>query len=291
MRKNLISRVCLVIVALITFSTLSYAQTVKLGKEVKMDADKSSASSIVETSKGIFCVYTPTFTGFFKMVPLRVQRYNFVKIDTEKGSIALQKQERLKASVVEKLEGERAVQKDKGIAGQFKIQTIIRKDDGGLVLLLERKGSQEVANNIKYLTRKEVLTINMSPNGTIEWTNILDKDQRIQDGAKNSISFGTAVVKDKIFLFFHINDKVLLNKNPFAYIGPGRAFGMESFLIAYQIQANGKSTHKIVFRDKKDDDSVTEPTKIFQMPDTYDVYVLVYERKSDTQRLAKIIFE
>jgi hypothetical protein len=239
----------------------------------KVMADKQGNNL---TCMGLYHTDDSDFQGLF-----------IVNIDMIGKKLTLSKQESFKANIVERLEGERAVKKDKGIGTSFEIRTIVRKPDGGFIVSMERL--LKISHFGKYIpATNEVLTVSLSAAGTTQWANVLDKDQRSLNGTLNDLSFGNAIFQDKLFLFFIVNDKVAFNKNPFPYVGADINLGTENWLVAYQIQTNGKSTNKVFLKGEKSKDFILEPTKMFQPKDSDYVYFMLYERKSKTLRLSKI---
>ena len=85
-----------------------------------------------------------------------------------------------------KLIGERKAKKGKDLRPTYEIHTIIEKNDGGLIVLSEESllsiYSQSTAMGLVTVdtynyTRNEVIVTSLSPNGTLEWSNVVAKEQ------------------------------------------------------------------------------------------------------------------
>ncbi len=85
-----------------------------------------------------------------------------------------------------KLLGERKAKKGKDVKPLYKIHTIVEKEDGGLIVLseyqiLEQKTSGAsigpLAASQTYYTKNEIIITSLKPNGSLEWSNVLPKEQ------------------------------------------------------------------------------------------------------------------
>jgi len=111
---------------------------------------------------------------------------------------------------------------------EYDLDQLILRDDGGVVLLAEQyyissysrstssyadpydNSRREVVNNYHY---NDIIVININPDGSIEWSKKIPKSQTTSGDRGYYSSYQSAIVKDKIYLFYNDNAKNLFKEN------------------------------------------------------------------------------
>lgn len=154
-----------------------------------------------------------------------------------------------------KLIGERRAKKGKDVKPLYNIHSIIEKNDGGLIVLSEyqmvivgqKQGIGPLGiQPITYITN-EIIVTSLKPNGTLDWSNVVAKDQ-------------AATITVASLNFFaasgNANFAVGLGLSiPIASMGKG-----PEYLSAIPIYKDGKLS--VIFNDNKKNKGVTDIEKI-----------------------------
>jgi hypothetical protein len=199
--------------------------------------------------------------------------------------------------LVEDVAGKRAARKDRGISSTFEIRDFIPRTDGGLVALVESYFSYVVTTytyngammTTYHYVGNEILAININPDGTIEWLTVIEKKQHTTNDNGYYLSFADAVVNDKIYLLFNVNEKQYTKKNEMVFSNPQGFFSSNtSFLLATELQGNGKASSKVLFANKKEDIETIAVPKLARQVEKNELIMMTARRKE--QRLVRITF-
>ncbi len=144
-----------------------------------------------------------------------------------------------------KIIGERASEKTKEVE-DFVVHRIIPRSDGGLLMIAEcfyiekqaynayTSGIQGVApqttifRNIYHYD--EVLVFSIEPDATIDWWQVITKNQNSINDDGYNLSISTLVKKEMVFVFFNLN------------------YHNSNEIMEYSINSNGKMKNKILFK-------------------------------------------
>ena len=154
-----------------------------------------------------------------------------------------------------KLLGERRAKKGKDVKPFYNIHTIIEKNDGGLIVLSEfqrvivgqKQGIGPLGvQTITYITN-EIIVTSLKPNGSLEWSNVVAKDQDASVTVASFNIFG-AVGNDNFAVGLGLSI-------PIASMGKG-----PEYLSAIPIYKDGELN--VIFNDNKKNIGVTDMDKI-----------------------------
>lgn len=138
---------------------------------------------------------------------------------------------------------------------------------------------------INYYYYNDIIVINFSSNGKIEWTEKVAKRQVTANDGGFFSSYALSVVKDKLFFVFNDNPR-----NQF-YKGEGKLYkfnkGKESAVVLVALDREGKQTREALFY-ARDADILTRPLVCEQI---YKNEVVLFGQRRRTHRFAKISFK
>lgn len=179
---------------------------------------------------------------------------------------------------------------------KYDLDDIILRDDGGALLIGEQyfvkvftstttdaNGNMNTSTTYNYYYN-DIIVINMSPNGKIEWTEKIPKRQRTANDGGFFSSYALSVVKDNLYFVFNDNPKNLFYKDK----GSLSNFSTrkESIVVLVALDSEGKQTKEALF-SARDADIITRPLVCEQI--SKDEMILFGQRKK-THRFAKIAF-
>jgi hypothetical protein len=107
---------------------------------------------------------------------------------------------------------------------EYDLDNIILRDDGGAYLIGEQffvkvvtrtttgSNGHTSTSTTTYYYFNDILVINMSPSGEIEWTEKIPKRQRTTNDGGFFSSYALSVVKDKLYFVFNDHPKNLFYK-------------------------------------------------------------------------------
>lgn len=149
---------------------------------------------------------------------------------------------------------------------RYSLDDLIIRSDGGVLMVSEQYYVQEFFrdaynpfygyrntlnrnNNVTYLYNyNDILLVNISPEGEIEWTSSIPKNQVTSNDGGYFSSYAKAVVRNNIYFIF--NDNVL------NYDGSNRSIrdfnGSNAVIALTEVGKNGNSTTKPLSYDRKD---------------------------------------
>jgi hypothetical protein len=246
----------------------------------------------LDVNKNILC------TGFYHQE--YKQGYKgvfFLKIDTNKKAIVVRSTKEFTKELVEDVAGKKAARKDRGISSTFEIREFVPRSDGGLVALVESYFSYAVTTytyngamvTTYHYVGNEILAININPDGTIEWLTVIEKKQHTTNDNGYYLSFADAVVNDKIYLLFNVNEKQYTKKNEMVFSNPQGFFSSNtSFLLATELQGDGKASSKVLFANKKEDIETIAVPKLARQVQKNELLMMTARRKE--QRLVRVTF-
>lgn len=180
---------------------------------------------------------------------------------------------------------------------QYNLDNIIIKDDGGAMLIGEQyyvrtttmkstdANGMTSTRTMTYYTYKDIIIINMSPDGKIEWTEKIAKKQiSVNDGGFFS-SYALSVVKDKLYFVFNDTPRNLL------YKGEGQVYnfnlGRESIVVLVTLDSQGKQVKEALFASR-DANILTRPLVCEQISDNE---MVLFGQRKKVQRFAKVSFK
>lgn len=185
------------------------------------------------------------------------------------------------------------LKEDKGLKNfsAYDIKDLIRRDDGGCVLVAERFWIEIYQyydmNSKTYRTRtiyhyEDILVINISPEGAIDWVTKIPKWQATTNSALLFFSYALAVVGDKIHIVYNDDED-----NAKAFTGSDSFTGEKnSVTLLITIDAAGKIKRKELFNNKEEE-IITVPKAAVQINDNQ--LILLGKKKKD-QKFCRITF-
>lgn len=154
-----------------------------------------------------------------------------------------------------KLLGERRAKKGKDVKPLYNIHTIIEKNDGGLIVLSEyqlvnigqKSGIGPLAVQPITFIRNEIIVTCLKPDGSLEWSNVVAKDQAAAVTVMSVGMFGGASSGS-----FSVGMSVSI---PLAVMGKG-----PEYLSAIPIYKDGQLN--VIFNDNKKNKGITDIEEI-----------------------------
>lgn len=155
-----------------------------------------------------------------------------------------------------KLIGERRAKKGKDVKPLYKIHTIVEKEDGGLVILSEyqliQQGSSAGIGPLSATTiihnKNEIIITSLKPDGSIDWTNVLAKEQAV---AVTTLAVSLSMVAGNGGSF-NVGVSATI---PFAQLGKG-----PEYLSAIPLYNNGQLN--LIFNDNVKNKGITDIEEI-----------------------------
>lgn len=180
---------------------------------------------------------------------------------------------------------------------QYDLDEIILKEDGGAVLIGEQFYIRAVITSttdgngfIKdktnyYYFFNDIIVINISPVGNIEWTEKIPKRQVTANDGGYYSSYTLSVVADKLFFVFNDHPYNLL------YKGSGKLHNFnkskKSLVVLVELDSEGRQTREALF-SAKEAEILTRPKVCEQISHNE---LVLFGQKGKTQRFAKIFFK
>lgn len=175
---------------------------------------------------------------------------------------------------------------------QYDLDNIILKDDGGAILIGEQyyiTSHTHSTSNSSYITYyyhyNDIVLINISPEGKIQWTEKIPKRQVTRDDGGFYSSYAVSVVKDKLYFVFNDNPKNLF------YKGKGKLYNFnkskESLVVLVTVESDGTQIKEALF-SAKDTKILTRPAVCEQISDNE---MIIFGQKRKKHRFAKITFK
>ncbi|MBI9053411.1 MAG: hypothetical protein JEY96_06305 [Bacteroidales bacterium] len=131
----------------------------------------------------------------------------------------------------------------------------------------------------------DIIVINISPEGKIEWATKIPKRQRTVDDGGFYSSYAHSVVNDKLYFVFNDNPENL------SYDGVGTPAiftkGRNSIVVLVELNSKGDYTRETLF-STKDEEIFTRPKVCEQISEKE---MILYGQKKRTHRFAKITFK
>lgn len=201
-----------------------------------------------------------------------------------------EKQEKMAKKKAEKKDGQLELP-------EFELRDLIRRDDGGAVLLAEQymfriNYSTYTSNGQTYTTTNyhyyynDLLVVNIDPQGNIEWATKVPKRQHsVNDGGRNS-SYAVAVSGDRIHLIFNDTGKNLFLK-PGDKVDQFSLQGKDALVVLATVDANGNTTREALFSPDRRD-VILRPKDCVELEDGS---MFIYASRKKDYRYGLIIFK
>ena len=181
---------------------------------------------------------------------------------------------------------------------EYDLDNIILKDDGGAILIGEQffirvvtRTTTDANGNTSttttyYYYYNDIIVINISAKGEIEWTEKIPKRQVTTNDGGFYSSYALSEVGDNLYFVFNDNPKNLF------YKGVGKLYNFnkgkkESLVVLVELNMKGEQTREALF-SMKDAEVIIRPKVCEQISDTQ---MILFGQKKKTQRFAKVTFE
>jgi hypothetical protein len=231
----------------------------------------------------------------------------FLKIDGETKRIKSKEFQEFRVDFIMQNLSEREERKTKKKAArkgkepelyQYSLNDIILKDDGGALLVGEQYFIRTSTTSTYYANGggggttttywyyyNDIIVINISPEGKIEWTEKIAKKQITADDGGFYSSYALTVVGDKLYFVFNDNPKNLF------YRGEGKLYNFkknrEALVVLVTLDRNGRQTREALFSSKQAD-ILTRPKVCEQISKNE---MVLFGQKRWKQRFAKVSFK
>ena len=180
---------------------------------------------------------------------------------------------------------------------QYDLDNIVLRDDGGALLIGEQYFVRVVTRTIPdgngntsttttyYYHYNDIIVINMSPDGKIEWSKKIAKKQVTRNDGGFFSSYALSIVKDKLYFVFNDNPKNLF------YKGEGKLYNFnkskESLVVLVTLDNEGNQTREALF-SAKEADILTRPIVCEQISKNE---MILFGQRKKTHRFARISFK
>lgn len=198
------------------------------------------------------------FTGFYgNKDEYEMSGAFFIKMKESTLENTVSTREEFPRDIVASVIGEKKAKKGKSIKGNWVFRDYIAREDGGAVIVAERHFVQAITTSngrttttTYYYHYEDVLVMNFNPNGTLDWTSHIPKEQiTVNDGG---IFCGYLLLVHNDRLHFIYNDH---KKNP-DLISKGRSkiktFSARSLkkgnVVGVTIDANGDMIYEVLMK-------------------------------------------
>jgi hypothetical protein len=181
---------------------------------------------------------------------------------------------------------------------EYDLRDIVLRDDGGILLTGEQYYVRVVTTTTStgnggttttttyYYYYNDIIVINISPEGIIEWTTKVPKRQvSTNDGGFYS-SYTMAIVEDKLYFVFNDNARNL-NYKQGDVIYPTTYGGKNAIVVAVMVDMEGNQARKALFNKEKAD-VIIRPKVCEQISSNE---VLLFGQRRKTHQFARLIFE
>ncbi len=178
---------------------------------------------------------------------------------------------------------------------KYRLDDMILRSDGGVLLIGEQfydyittsttyiNGSASTTVTHHYV-RNDIIVINISPDGKIDWTKKIGKRQHTTDDGGSWSSYALHVYGDKLYFVFNDNPKNL------TYTGDGKMAyfnkGKSSIVALVELDMNGNQKMEALFT-ARDVEVLTMPRVCEQVSEKE---LIVFGQRGKTHRFAKISF-
>jgi hypothetical protein len=179
----------------------------------------------------------------------------------------------------------------------FDLDQIIRRDDGGAVMVGEQyhmyavttctsnsNGGQTCRTNYHYIYN-DIMVVNVDPNGNIEWAAKVPKRQHsVNDGGYYS-SYTVAVKENLIYLMFNDSGKNLFLKEG-NKVEPMRLNNKEAMITLATVDREGRVTREALLSQEKRD-AILRPKSCVQIKDEN---IFIYATRKKEYRFGTVKF-
>ena len=181
---------------------------------------------------------------------------------------------------------------------EYDLDNIILKEDGGAILIGEQffirvvtrtttdANGNTTTTTTYYYYYNDIIVINISPKGEIEWTEKIPKRQITTNDGGFYSSYALTEFDDKLYFIFNDNPKNLF------YKGEGKIYNFnkgkkESLVVLVELNMDGEQTREALF-SMKDAEVIIRPKVCEQISKNQ---MILFGQKKKIQRFAKVTFE
>lgn len=181
---------------------------------------------------------------------------------------------------------------------EFELYDIIRRDDGGAVLLAEQyifristyttstPNGGTTTTTVYHYYYNDVLVVNIDPQGNIEWATKVPKRQHsTNDGGRYS-SFAVDVKGDKIYLVFNDSGENLFLR-PGSKVEQFSLTGKDALVVLATIDADGNTSREALFAPERRD-VILRPKDCVELSDKT---MFIYASRKNDYRFGQIVFD
>jgi hypothetical protein len=200
-----------------------------------------------------------------------IQGFFCQKTNTQTGTNELVFKKELSDSDIKPFNVRKDKQGNEGLDPNFEMKNLILREDGGMVILAEEvfttyesytpAGSSTMKTATIYNTN-DVMVAAVAPEGTVEWINIVPKNQMF--GGTEKYSSFALMVSGSTLCFIYNDDKDNISKPISTKAKPISSFN-DAVAAMLTINSNGKAERQILFSIKKDTETLLSPKKCAQI--------------------------
>ncbi|MEL7003934.1 MAG: hypothetical protein AAFN93_14525, partial [Bacteroidota bacterium] len=180
---------------------------------------------------------------------------------------------------------------------EYDLDRIILRGDGGAILIGEQYYIKTVTSSytdvngtfrnrsITYYYYNDIIAINISPSGEIEWAEKIRKEQTTSSDGGFYSSYAMAVVKNKLYFIFNDNPKNIDrrgNDRVYTYYG-----GRESLVVLVTMNAKGEQKREPLF-STAESEVIIRPKVSKQVARNK---MILFGQKRKNQRFAQLTFK
>lgn len=176
---------------------------------------------------------------------------------------------------------------------EYDLDRIVLREDGGAVLIGEQfyinvvttTNSNGGTTTTYYYNYNDIIAINISPEGNIEWATKIPKRQVTSNDGGFYSSYTLAVVDDKLYFVFNDNGKNLFYKG-----GSDKLYNFtknkESLVTLVEVDSNGNQSREALF-SVRDADILMRPKVSEQVQENE---LILFGQRKKVQKFARLTF-
>lgn len=180
---------------------------------------------------------------------------------------------------------------------EYDLDRIILRGDGGAILIGEQYYIKKIntsytdatgrfrSRSITYYYYNDIIAVNISPEGEIEWAEKIQKKQTTSSDGGFYSSYAMAVVKNKLYFVFNDNPRnIERNSSGRVYNFSG---GRESLVVLVTVNARGEQKREPLF-STAEAEVIIRPKVSSQVAQRK---MILFGQKRKNQRFAQLIFK
>ncbi|GAB5538181.1 MAG: hypothetical protein Salg2KO_02840 [Salibacteraceae bacterium] len=270
-------------------------------KEYKIDLEGKNINEIQMTVADNGDLMCAGFYSEFGSTSSSIGGSFYIRTEGATGEVKSMRTKKFTSEFMKKGMRERAGKRlDKKMArgkniemNQYDLREIVRRDDGGVILVAERyyvvvttttdaNGNTSRTYTYHY---EDIIVVNIDPNGEIEWSQKIPKNQITKNDNGFYSSYALKVMGDKLFFIFYDNPKNLAYQSgePASFRGKIN----RSLLMLVEVDKVGNVEREPLLGEG--DSELFMRPKLMRVMSSNEM--LMYARRKKKNQLAKVVFK